>query len=119
MPKGKMFKVDEKMQHVVDPPKHKKCHSFPLISPKSCGAQFEFHVTEIHSGGVAEDDLHQNEDHGFYCISGRAMAKVDGEEMLMEPGCALYVPKGAVHSFKVLGGETFRIGVIFAPPRKL
>lgn len=119
MPKGKIFKVSEKMQHVVDPPKHTKTHSFPLISPKSCGAQFEFHVTEIHAGGTAEDDVHANEDHGFFCISGRAMAKVDGEEMLMEPGCALHVPKGAVHSFKVLGGETFRIGVIFAPPRKL
>ncbi len=119
MPKGKMFKVDSKMQHMVNPPKHLMTHSFPLISPKSCGAQFEFHLTEIHSGGEALDDMHANEDHGFFCISGSAIAKVDGEEMLMEPGCALYVPKGAVHSFKVLGGETFRIGVIFAPPRKM
>jgi len=119
MPKGKIFKVNEKMQHVVDPPKHKLTHSFPLISPKSCGSQFEFHITEIHSGGAAEDDTHAAEEHGFYCISGRAVGKVDGEEFLMEPGCALWVPKGAVHSFKVLGGETFRIGVIFSPARKM
>jgi mannose-6-phosphate isomerase-like protein (cupin superfamily) len=47
------------------------------------------------------------------------MAVVEGEEMLMEPGCALWVPKGAKHSFKVLGGETYKIAVVFAPPRKM
>jgi mannose-6-phosphate isomerase-like protein (cupin superfamily) len=52
-------------------------------------------------------------------MSGRALAKVDGEEMLMEPGCALWVPKGATHSFNVLGGETFRIAVVFSPARKM
>ncbi len=119
MPKGKMFKVDEKVQHVVDPPRHTQTNSFPLISPKSCGANFEFHITEIRTGGTAQDDVHGNEEHGFYCISGRALAKVDGEEFLMEPGCALWVPRGATHSFKVLGGETYRIGVIFSPARKM
>ena len=119
MPKGRMFKVDEKMKHVENPPKHTQTNSFPLISPKSCGANFEFHVTEIRAGGTAQDDVHANEEHGFFCISGRALAKVDGEEFLMEPGCALWVPKGAVHSFKVLGGETYRIGVIFSPARKM
>lgn len=119
MPKGKLFKVDEKA-NFLEPPKHTLTNSFPLISPKTCeGAQYEFHITEIRAGGTAEDDLHVNEDHGFYCISGRATATVEGEQFLMEPGCALFVPKGAHHSFKVLGGETFRIGVIFAPPRKL
>ncbi len=119
MPKGKMFKVDEKVQHVVDPPRHTRTNSFPLISPKSCGANFEFHITEIREDGTAQDDVHANEEHGFYCISGRALAKVDGEEFLMEPGCALWVPRGANHSFKVLGGETYRIGVIFSPARKI
>ncbi|HUL29879.1 MAG TPA: cupin domain-containing protein, partial [Thermodesulfobacteriota bacterium] len=78
-----------------------------------------FHITEIRPGGTADEDIHPIEDHAFYCISGRAMANVEGEEMLMEPGSALWVPKGAKHSFKVLGGETFRIAVVFAPPRKM
>ena len=119
MPKGRMFKVNEKAERVVDPPKHTQTNSFPLISPKSCGANFEFHITEIKAGGTAQDDVHANEEHGFYCISGRALAMVDGEEFLMEPGCALWVPKGAIHSFKVLGGETYRVGVIFSPARKV
>ena len=119
MAKGKVFKVCE-TSAFVEPAKHTLTHSFPLISPKTCpGAQYELHLTEIRSGGTAEDDVHPNEDHAFFCVSGRAMAKVDGEEMLVEPGCALFVPKGAVHSFKVLGGEVFKIVVVFAPPRKM
>ena len=119
MPKGIMFKIDEKRPRVENPPQHSQTTSFPLISPKSCGANFEFHVTEIRPGGTADDDVHANEEHGFFCISGRALAKVDGEEFYMEPGCALWVPKGATHSFKVLGGETYKIGVIFSPARKM
>jgi mannose-6-phosphate isomerase-like protein (cupin superfamily) len=119
MAKGKLFKLDGKAPF-IEPGKHTLTYSFPLIGPKTCkGAAFEFHITEIRPGGTADDDLHVDEDHGFYCLSGSAVANVDGEEFLMEPGCALYVPKGAHHSFKVLGGETFRFGVIFAPPRKL
>ncbi len=119
MPKGKMFKVDQNLKF-MEPGKHTLTNSFPLISPKSCpGAQCEFHITEIRPGGTADDDVHANEDHAFFCISGRATAKVDGEEFLMEPGCALWVPKGASHSFKVLGGEVYRIAVVFAPPRKM
>jgi mannose-6-phosphate isomerase-like protein (cupin superfamily) len=120
MAKGKMFKVDHNLPYVENPPKHTLTHSFPLISPKTCeGAQYEFHITEIRPGGTAEDDIHPNEDHAFFCLSGRAKAKVGDDEFLMEPGCALWVPKNTVHNFKVLGGETFRIAVVFAPPRKL
>lgn len=46
-------------------------------------------------------------------------AKVGDDEFLMEPGCELWMPKNTVHNFKDLDGETFRIAVVFAPPRKL
>jgi mannose-6-phosphate isomerase-like protein (cupin superfamily) len=119
MGQGRVFKVCETSTY-MQPAKHTLTNSFPLINPKTCpGAQYELHVTEIRPGGTADDDIHVNEDHAFFCISGRAMAKVNGEEMVVEPGCALYVPKGANHSFQVLGGEVFRIVVVFAPPRNL
>jgi mannose-6-phosphate isomerase-like protein (cupin superfamily) len=118
---GKMFQIHKDMEWKVDPPKHTKTAAYPLVNPKTCpGAQFEFHITEISPGGVAADDVHPDEDHMFWCFSGRAKATVDGEEFLVEPGCALWVPKGAVHSFDpIYGGEVFRIGVIFAPPRDI
>src|SRR4030042_3903086 len=114
MAKGKLIKIDHNLKFVETPPKHPLTNAFPLISPKTCeGAQYELHITEIRAGGTAQDDLHPDEDHAFFCISGRAMAKVEGEGFLVEPGCGLWVPKNTVHSFNVLGGETFRIAVVF------
>jgi mannose-6-phosphate isomerase-like protein (cupin superfamily) len=117
---GKVFTINKDTEWKVDPPKHTKTNAYPLVNPKTCpGCQFEFHITEISPGGQAMDDVHAEEDHLFYVLNGRAVAKVDGEEMLCEPGSALWVGKGSVHSFDVLGGEVFRIGVIFAPPRDI
>jgi len=91
-----------------------------MVNPKVCpGAQVEFHLTEITKDGAALDDIHPNEDHVFYVLSGRATAKVGDEEFLCEPGDALWVEKNTVHNFTVLGGETFRICVVFAPPRPI
>ncbi len=118
--KGYVGRITKDTQHVVNPPKHQGTHAYPMINPKVCpGAQVEFHITEIHTDGAALDDVHPNEDHVFYVISGRAMAKVGDDDFLVEPGDALYVPKNTVHNFRVVGGETFRIGVVFAPPRPI
>lgn len=117
---GKMFKIDKDSEWKVDPPKHTKTNAYPLVNPKTApGCTFEFHITEISPGGVAADDVHPGEDHLFYCLSGRAWGKIEGEEFLVEPGCALWVPQGCVHSFDVIGGEVFRIGVWFSPPRNI
>lgn len=117
---GKLCKIKEDTPYVADPPKHLKTFAYPLVNPKTCpGAQVEFHVTEIAKDGAALDDVHANEDHVFYVLSGRAKAKVGNDEYLCEPGDALWVPKGETHNFTPLGGETFRIGVVFAPPRPI
>ena len=117
---GKLLKIKEDTKYVADPPHHKKTFAYPLVNPRTCpGAQVEFHVTEIQREGCAEDDIHKDEDHVFYVLSGRATAKVGDETFLCEPGDALWVPKNTVHNFMPLGGETFRIGVVFAPPRPI
>lgn len=117
---GKLFKIDHNTEYSVNPPKHEQTHAYPLVNPKTCpGTQLEFHITEIRHDGCAVDDLHDNEDHVFYVLSGRAEAKVGDETFLCEPGDTLWVPKNTVHNFNVLGAETFRIGVVFAPPRPI
>ena len=117
---GKLCKITKDTEYVADPPQHKKTFAYPLVNPKTCpGAQVEFHVTEIQKDGAALDDVHKDEDHVFYVLSGRAEAKVGDETFLCEPGDALWVPKATKHNFTPLGGETFRIGVVFAPPRPI
>jgi mannose-6-phosphate isomerase-like protein (cupin superfamily) len=103
-----------------DPPKHEKTRGWPLVNPKSCpGAQLEFHITEIMPDGAALDDVHDNEDHVFYVLNGRAKAVVGDDEFEVGPGDALYVPKGTLHNFSIIGGEVFRIAVVFAPARDI
>jgi mannose-6-phosphate isomerase-like protein (cupin superfamily) len=116
---GAVFNT-KSVEYKQDPPKHEVTRGWPLINPKSCpGAQLEFHVTEIQPEGGALDDVHENEDHVFFVISGRAKAKVGDKDFDVEPGDALYVPKGTVHNFHVQGGESFRIAVVFAPARPI
>jgi mannose-6-phosphate isomerase-like protein (cupin superfamily) len=116
---GGVFRTNS-IEYRQDPPQHEVTRGWPLVNPKTCpGAQLEFHITEIQPEGGALDDVHENEDHVFYVLSGRAMAKVGDDDFLVEPGDALYVPKGTVHNFRVQGGEVFRIAVVFAPPRPI
>ncbi len=78
----KVFRITKDSTWIVDPHRHEQTHAYPLINPKTCpGAQLEFHITEIRAGGGrALDDVHPNEDHVFYVLSGRATARV-GDEM--------------------------------------
>ncbi len=115
--RGKVCHV-KSVDYTQNPPKHEVTRGWPLVNPKSCpGAQLEFHITEIQPEGGALDDVHEAEDHVFYVLSGRAKAKVGEDDFDVEPGDALYVPKGTVHNFRVQGGEVFRIAVVFAPAR--
>ena len=81
---GKLFKITQDTEFATDPPHHEKTYAYPLVNPKTCpGAQVEFHVTEIQKGGAANDDIHPEEDHVFYVLSGRAEAKVGDEVVLL------------------------------------
>jgi mannose-6-phosphate isomerase-like protein (cupin superfamily) len=117
----RVFSITKDSKWTVNPPKHEGTHGYPLINPKTCpGAQLEFHITEMYPGdGRALDDVHPDEDHVFYVLSGRATAKVGEETYFVEPGDALWVPKNTLHNFDVVGGETFRVAVVFAPARPI
>jgi mannose-6-phosphate isomerase-like protein (cupin superfamily) len=118
-PRGAVFSTKD-VEFRQDPPKHEVTRGWPLVNPKSCpGSQLEFHITEIQPEGGALDDVHDNEDHVFYVLSGRAMAKVGDDDFQVQPGDALYVPRGMVHNFRIQGGEVFRIAVVFSPARNI
>jgi mannose-6-phosphate isomerase-like protein (cupin superfamily) len=118
-PRGKVCHVKD-VEYKQDPPQHLQTRGWPLVNPKTCpGSQLEFHITEIQPEGGALDDVHENEDHVFYVLSGRAKAKVGDDDFDVAQGDALYVPKGVVHNFRIQGGEVFRIAVVFAPARNI
>lgn len=116
---GKLCRVTKDSAWLTQIPNHEGYRITPMVDPKACpGAQLEFYVGEFQPGiGRALDHLHEKEDNVFYVLSGRATAKVGDEVHTLEPGDALWVPKGEVHNFNVIGGETFRVIAIFAPAR--
>lgn len=104
----------------ICPPKHSNTDSFVLCNKATVGCEhIEFFCAEIHPGGEAEEDVHPSSEHGFFMISGVGKATVDGEEYIMEPGDCLYIPPGAKHGIKPIGGQTIRFAVFMAPPRQL
>ena len=118
---GKLCRVNKDSQWITEVPNHIGYRLTPMVSPKTCpGAQIEFYVGEFTpDGGGALPHRHALEDHVFYVLSGRAVSKVGDEVHTLEPGDTIWVPKGEEHDFKVIGGETFRVIAIFAPPRAL
>jgi quercetin dioxygenase-like cupin family protein len=115
---GKVCRVTKDSPWITEIPYHEGYRMTPMVNRKTCpGAQIEFYVGEYDLDGRADDHVHAAEDHVFYVLSGRATAKVGDEVHTVEPGDALWVPKGEVHNFEAIGGEHFRVIAIFAPAR--
>jgi mannose-6-phosphate isomerase-like protein (cupin superfamily) len=101
------------------PPKHTNTDAFVLANKATVGCKsIEFFLTEIRPGGEAEEDVHPISEHAYFILSGRGLAKVEGEEIKVEPGDCLYIPPGAKHGIKPIGTETLRFVVWMAPPRQ-
>lgn len=115
---GKAFVKSVKDVVPVCPPKHEGTDSWPLVTPKLGGGDsIEFFVTEIRPGGAALEDIHETADHVYFFISGRGYSIVEGQRFDVGPGDALWIPRNSVHELKVIGNETLRFTVLFAPAR--
>ncbi|MFH0917458.1 MAG: cupin domain-containing protein [bacterium] len=116
---GKVCRVTGDSDWITDIPNHEGYRVTPMVNSKLCpGTQVEFHLGEFQPEvGRALDHVHANEDHVFYVLSGRATAKVGDEVHSLEPGDALWVPKGEIHNFDAVGSESFRVIAIFSPAR--
>jgi quercetin dioxygenase-like cupin family protein len=58
---------------------------------------------------------HVTYDETVYAIAGTCTFKVEGRELALAPGQALFIPRGAVHQFVNLGTETARFLATITP----
>lgn len=117
---GKGFKKSISEVQPVCPPKHENASSWPLVTPKMGGGDsIEFFVTEIRPGGAALKDVHEDADHVYFFISGRGYSIIEGERFDFGPGDALWIPRNTEHEMYVVGEETLRFTVLFAPAREI
>jgi quercetin dioxygenase-like cupin family protein len=65
-------------------------------------SMIEHHMAE---GFAVPLHVHKNEDEHFYVINGKVLMQVDDEVLVLEPGQALTVSGGMLHSFRIVSRE--------------
>lgn len=115
--KARLFRITEDTEFIRNPPRHEGAVSYRMITPDTCpGASLKFFISEIANvGGKVLPEVHANDDHVFYVLSGRAVVTVDDEEFRVQPGDCLYIPKNTTHSLVPIGGENYRAAVLLVP----
>jgi len=102
----------------IVPALHRNTDTWVLVKPdKTDNTQCEFYITEMKQGGGADWDTHPGCEHIYFVLSGRAKMYVEDETFDLSPGDCLLMNVGVRHKVDVVGSETFRIAVVFAPGR--
>ena len=79
-----------------------------LLGPEETGGTFTLFITVTEPGGGPPPHYHVNEDECFYVLEGRAEFFKDGRWTEVPAGTTVYIPKGAVHSFRNAGDTPLR-----------
>ena len=111
---AKVMKLAE-MQSAC-PPKHHNTDAFTVIGQDTGAKNFVLFLTEVHPGGEAELDVHEGREHCYLVLSGVGEAQVNGKKFVLNPAECLWIPPGAEHGIKPIGGQTLRFAVVTAPP---
>ena len=102
----------------IVPAGHVNTDTWVLVKPEKTGNRHcEFYITEMRQGGGADWDTHPGCEHTYFVLSGRARMWVEDQEFELASGDCLLMAEGARHKVEVVGSETFRIAVGFAPGR--
>jgi quercetin dioxygenase-like cupin family protein len=81
------------------------------------GKNISMRMWENEQPGEAKPEVSRPYETVGYVISGRAELHTEGQMVLLEPGNSYVVPKGALHTYKVL--ETFTAVEATYPPAQI
>ena len=74
-----------------------------LLEGSHTGGQCTVFIEVTHPGGGPPPHIHENVDEWFYVMEGRAAFFKDGSWAEVPQGSSVFIPKGAVHTFKNVG----------------
>jgi quercetin dioxygenase-like cupin family protein len=86
-----------------------------LVHAEDTGGMFGVISAEIPVGSGPPPHIQTLEDKLFYVIVGKILLKTNKGDFEASAGSALFVPRGTMHYFKVIGDETAQILMILAP----
>ncbi len=88
-----------------------------LLDEESVGAKkFALLVNEFDPGLTSKAHKHDNEEHGFYILSGTGIIRIEDERLEVTEGDAVFVPPGMVHEVSSTGDKPLKYVVIYSPP---
>ncbi|MBV7649572.1 cupin domain-containing protein [Streptomyces albidoflavus] len=87
-----------------------------LLSPKTCGATSGFMgVGALKPGEFVSEHYHPYSEEFFHAVEGRVLLRVDGRELVLEPGESFMVPIGVRHRIENPGSGTARVAFFLSP----
>lgn len=88
-----------------------------LFGPINSGARnLAFGVAEFPAGTLAAAHVHAHEEEIIFILSGRGAILAAGQELLLEPGVAIFIPPATEHQIRVDEAEMLRLVTLFSPP---
>ena len=88
-----------------------------LLDEESVGAKkFALLVNEFDPGLTSKAHKHDNEEHGFYIMSGTGIIRIEDERLEVSKGDAVFVPPGKMHDISSTGDAPLKYIVIYSPP---
>lgn len=87
---------------------------FKVLGDQTDGA-FSFADGPANPGFQPPAHVHADKEESFYVIDGTVDFFVGDETIRAEPGTFVFVKRGTLHSFKIVGPETARIITLFTP----
>ncbi len=89
-------------------------YSLLVIGEETKKAFFQFEAV-VPAGGGPPPHIHSREDESFYIVSGSLEIRLGDKTYQAKRGDFVYIPRGTVHSFKNVGGDTAVQLVTFVP----
>jgi len=88
-----------------------------LIGPQNSAAQnLAFGLAEFPAGTLAAPHMHGLEEEVIYILSGRGAIRAGDQEVVLEPGVAIFIPPGTEHQIRVDSLERLKLVTLFSPP---
>lgn len=80
------------------------------------GSRLDIHINELRQdAGQGPYHLHTNAENFFLVLEGRVALRLGGEDHIVVPGDAAFVPPNVPHSVSPLDGRAARVLEIYAP----
>jgi quercetin dioxygenase-like cupin family protein len=86
-----------------------------ILSGKELGTGFSMGTQTVAPGCMVREHTHDRHEEVIHLTAGRGFARIDGEDIPMEPGSTVFLPRNRKHGFVNPGPEPMTFVWFLAP----